>query len=134
MDKHRRLLDRYPEAVAWDETVTVIGPRFHLEGDVEAEGTVVVAGRVDGGIRSGRFVRVLHGAVVRGPIRGRDILVEGAVDGDVTAEGHLELGKTGRVRGDLSGERIAMAEGAYLRGRVIARSGRIRRFRDRRDD
>ncbi len=134
MTRERRLVDRYPEAVAWDESVTVIGPRFHLEGDVEAEGTVVVAGRVDGEIRSGRLVRILHGAVVRGPVHGRDVLVEGAVDGDVLADGQLELGRTGRVRGDLSGERIAMAEGAYLRGRVIARSGRIRRFRDRRED
>ena len=49
-----------------------------------------------------------------------------------TGKTAFELGGTGRVRGDLHGPRVAMAEGAYLKGKVRATSGGVHRYRERR--
>ena len=128
----RRLLDRFPEALACPEEVTVVGPGLVLEGEIEADASVVVAGRVEGAIRSGGLVRVIHGAVVQGPIRARAVMVEGAVDGPIEVTEQFELAGTGRVRGDVSGPRIAVSEGAYLKGKVRATEAPVRRFREKR--
>ena len=128
----RRIRDRYSEADRWTEEVTVIGRGFVFEGQIEAEDTVVIGGRIEGSVTSGALVHVLPGGVVQGEVHGHTVLVEGAVDGDVHAGEQLELGGTGRVRGDLHGPRVAMAEGAYLKGRVRATAGGVHRFRDRR--
>jgi cytoskeletal protein CcmA (bactofilin family) len=127
-----RLLDRYPEAIAWTDEVTVVGHGMHLEGDLSSAGVVVVAGLVDGSVESERLVRILPGGVVRGPIRASSAVIEGAVDGDIEVEDQIELAPSGRVRGDVSGPRVAVAEGAYLKGRLRATAGRIHQYREKR--
>jgi len=127
-----RLLDRYPSASEWSDEVTVIGHGMTVEGEISSEGTVVVAGHVIGPIRSGMLVRVMQGAVVEGGIEARCVLIEGAVDGSIGVEDQFELSATGRVRGDVTGPRIAVAEGAYLKGRLRATAGPVHRFRERR--
>jgi cytoskeletal protein CcmA (bactofilin family) len=127
----RRLLDRF-ELHSLADDVTVVGPDLFLEGEIESPGSVVVAGRVDGPITSGGLVRVLMGAAVKGPIQAKAALVEGAVDGDLAVEEQFELAATGRVRGDVSGPRVAVAEGAYLKGKVRASTGGVTRFREKR--
>ncbi|UCF69081.1 MAG: polymer-forming cytoskeletal protein, partial [Acidobacteriota bacterium] len=77
----QRILDRFPGAVQWTDEVTIVGHQMALEGELVSEGTIVVGGRVNGPIVSQDLVRVLQGAVVNGSIRGRAVLVEGAVDG-----------------------------------------------------
>lgn len=129
---HRRLFDRFPEAREWSDDVTVIGPGMRLAGEIESEGTVVVAGRVDGRVRSGRMVLVLVGGVVTGPILAEAAVIDGAVDGDVEVVDQFELGASGRLRGDVTGPRIAVAEGAYLKGRVRPTGGPVKHFRERR--
>lgn len=128
----RRLRDRYPGAERWSEGVTVIGRGLRFEGELVAKDVVVVGGRVEGSIRSEAMVHVLQGAVVNGDVDGGSVLVEGAVDGNITAQEQCELGHSGRVRGDIHGPRVAVAEGAYLKGKIRATEGRVRRFRERR--
>ena len=126
------MLDTYPGAVSWNDDVTIVGHGMRLEGSLTTAGVVVVAGRVDGEIVSDELVRVMPGGVVKGPIRAEAVLVEGAVDGDIIVAGQIELARTGRVRGDVTGPSVAVAEGAYLKGRLRATAGRIHRYREKR--
>ena len=130
--KKRRLSDRYRGSTVWGDSTTVIGPRFTFSGDIQSEGAVVVAGRVEGPSESGDIVPVLAGSVVLGSVRGRAVIVDGAVEGHVQAAEALELGHTGRVRGDLAAGRIAIAEGAYHIGHVNAWDGPVMHYRERR--
>lgn len=130
--KRRRLFDRFRGSTVWGDATTVIGPRFTFAGDIQTEGAVVVAGRVEGPIESADIVHVLAGAVVLGSVRGRAVVVDGAVEGHVQAADALEVGHTGRVRGDLAAARIAIAEGAYHIGHINAWDGPVMHFRERR--
>jgi len=128
----RRLLDRFPAAVSWTDDVTVIGHGMQLSGRLTSADVIVVAGRVDGPIVSEKLVRVLPGGFVRGPIRALAVVIEGAVEGDVVVDEQIELTKSGRVRGDVIGPHVAVAEGAFLQGRLRATVGKIRRYRESR--
>ncbi len=128
----RRLADRYQDASRWGDDLTVIGPGMVFEGDVESPGSVVVAGRIDGQVRAAELVHVAHGAVVRGPIEAGAAKIEGAVDGEIRVRDQLELGVSGRVRGDVTSPRVAVADGAYLKGKVRAAEGGVTHFREKR--
>ncbi|RMG46391.1 MAG: polymer-forming cytoskeletal protein [Acidobacteria bacterium] len=132
-NRRLRLLDRYPGATQWSDDVTVVGHGMTVEGELSSEGTIVIAGRVVGPVSSGTLVRVMQGAVVEGSIRAKCVLVEGAVDGEIGVQDQFELAESGRVRGDVTGPRIAVAEGAYLKGRLRATAGTVHRFRERRN-
>ena len=43
-------------------------------------------------------------------------VVAGQVEGDIDAGGHVEITKTARISGTVSGEAIAVAEGAVVEG------------------
>ena len=72
-------------------------------------------------MRAGKVLLVEHGGVVKGKIEAGLVIVEGTIDGDITARSQFELGVTGRVRGDVESPLVALADGAYLRGQVRTR-------------
>ena len=55
---------------------------------------------------------------VTGGIDGGTVVVSGKVEGNISATQNLEITKSGRVHGDLSGGRIVIEEGASYRGKV----------------
>jgi cytoskeletal protein CcmA (bactofilin family) len=126
------MADRYQGAQQWDDDTTVIGRGMVFEGEIQAKAAVVIGGRVSGKIDSESMVKVLLGGVVQGPITAESVMIEGAVDGDVTVQDQFELGASGRVRGDVAGARLAVAEGAYMQGRMRATEGSVKRFREQR--
>lgn len=80
------------------------GGNFHLagevDGDCEFEGTVTLA-------RTGYW---------KGTIRAANVIVAGRVDGDIIAAGRVEITDSARINGTVSGEAIAVAEGAVVEG------------------
>ena len=54
--------------------------------------------------------------VVRGVVRGTDIVVAGTVVGDVICSGHLEILAKGRIEGDISAKSMRIETGGVFRG------------------
>lgn len=71
-----------------------------IEGDCDLEGTVTVA-------KSGVWI---------GTIKAADVIVAGIVEGDILASGHIEIMDSARITGTVSGDAIAVAEGAVVEG------------------
>ncbi|MBP7572330.1 MAG: polymer-forming cytoskeletal protein [Acidobacteria bacterium] len=128
----RRLSDRFTGPGFWTEEATVVGPQMVLEGSLRAAGPVVIAGRIEGPVKSAGPVRVARGAVVRGAVEALAVLVEGAIEGDVLAHEQFELDVGARVIGDITGPRLALAEGAEHAGRLVSTGGAVHIFRERR--
>ncbi|MFH1684475.1 MAG: polymer-forming cytoskeletal protein, partial [Candidatus Margulisiibacteriota bacterium] len=64
------------------------------------------------------------GSKVVGSVSGGSVIVSGTVEGNITAAQSLEIAKSGRVHGDLSGGRIIIEEGSSYRGKVRVESGK----------
>lgn len=130
--RRRRFADRFESRRFWTDELSYVGPGLVLEGSLRASGPVAVAGRVDGSVASAGLVRILPGGVVAGPVEGLAALVEGRVEGSVTVFEVAEVGDQAQIIGNLSGPTLAVAEGAYVAGRVDATGHHPVIFQERR--
>jgi cytoskeletal protein CcmA (bactofilin family) len=96
-----------------------INAGLKITGEVFGESDLVIDGEVHGKVRlsSGR-VTVGSSGRVQAEIEAREIVVEGTVQGNLKAAESVRLGSGGRVTGSVLTPRIAIDDGARLRGKV----------------
>jgi len=89
-----------------------------ITGDVETEGALRVDGRVEGTIRRADLVVIGQGATIVGDVTAREVIVGGAVTGNIFAAQRTELQSTGIVAGDIRSAAILIHEGGVVQGRL----------------
>jgi cytoskeletal protein CcmA (bactofilin family) len=96
-----------------------INSGLKITGEVFGDSDLVIDGEVQGKVRlsSGR-VTVGTSGRVQAEIEAREIVVEGTVHGNLKAADSVRLGPAGRVTGSVLTPRIAIDDGARLRGKV----------------
>jgi cytoskeletal protein CcmA (bactofilin family) len=107
-----------------DAIENVVGPSCTVRGDLSGDGAFRIDGTIDGSVESKAAVVVGESGVVRGSVRGTDIVVAGAVIGDVTCSGHLEILAKGRIEGDISAKSMRIETGGVFRGTSSMGDGR----------
>ena len=85
-----------------DAIENVIGRSCLIRGDLTADGAFRIDGTIEGSVESHASVVVGESGVVRGGVRGTDVVIAGTVQGDVTCAGHLEILAKGKVEGDIA--------------------------------
>ena len=99
-------------------STSVIGRTTRVHGRVTGAVDLEVQGFVEGDIAVGGDVTVdVHGMVGAG-VRGRRLVVRGAVKGDLVGEEVVSLEDGARVVGDVRAPRVTIAPGALVRGFV----------------
>ena len=101
-----------------ERVTSVLGPGINWAGNLGGKGGIRIEGTFEGEIS-------IRGLVVIGEtgrlscknLRANNVVVAGAVKGNITAE-KLEIRSTGRVWGDVVTVAFATEEGAFLRGQV----------------
>ncbi|MEO0973295.1 MAG: polymer-forming cytoskeletal protein [Pseudomonadota bacterium] len=105
------------------EIDTLIGRNTRVEGDIEFSGGCHVDGYVKGAIRgqddSDAVLSISDTGTVEGSVSVPQLILNGTVNGDVTANGRLELGASARVVGNVFYNLIEMAIGAEVNGQLI---------------
>lgn len=104
-------------------TVTVIGQGSKVVGRVTGEGDLEINGHVEGDVEVDGDVTVGEGGLVGSNVRGRRLVVRGAVKGDLVGIDAVVLEAGARVVGDLRAPRVAIAAGALVRGHVATEAG-----------
>ena len=89
-----------------------------ISGDVETDGALRVDGRLEGAIRRADLVVVGEGSSVVGDITAREVIVGGAVTGNIYASQRTELQSSGIVAGDIRSAAILIHEGGVVQGRL----------------
>jgi cytoskeletal protein CcmA (bactofilin family) len=102
--------------------VVSLGPRDILQGRLEIQGDLKVAGNVEGDLKASGDVTVDSGANIQAAIEGANVSVRGQVTGNVTARKRLTLGGSGRLNGDVRVSRLTVEDGATLNGNVTMQS------------
>jgi cytoskeletal protein CcmA (bactofilin family) len=107
-----------PEGAATksDAIENVIGRTCLIRGDLAAEGAFRIDGTIEGSVDSHASVTVGESGVVRGGVRGSDVVIAGTVQGDVTCSGHLEILATGKVEGDIAARSMRIETGGVFCG------------------
>ena len=99
--------------------MTTIGPSLVITGELISEEDLTIGGRISGHVvvRSGALV-VADGAHVAADIRGVRVVVDGTVEGGITASERIELRRTAMVTGSLSANQVVLTEGSRFNGRI----------------
>jgi len=105
-----------------------------IHGDVNIEGSAKLKGTTIGNFRSDSDID-MEGAKIRGDVEGeritldsesiiignvktKDIVINGSVQGNVTAENLAKLESSAAVVGDIHAEKVIIEEGAMFRGKI----------------
>jgi cytoskeletal protein CcmA (bactofilin family) len=108
-----------PAAVQTVERITsVLGAGIIWQGTITGSGGVRIEGMFEGQITlKGLLVVGETGKVTCETVRAVNVIVAGAVKGNITAQ-KVEIRSTGRVWGDIVTTAFATEEGAFLRGQI----------------
>lgn len=110
--QRRRLRDRS------EKKATLINQGCKITGSINGEGNFLVNGEIDGDCDIDGTLTLAEGSVWRGRIKASSIIVSGYVEGDIVAAEQVEITPSAKIIGTVSGEAIAVAEGAVIDGAV----------------
>jgi cytoskeletal protein CcmA (bactofilin family) len=105
----------------------VIGAGLKIQGEITGDSDLVVEGEAHGRIRmmNGRVTVAANGRV-NADIEAVEISVDGIVQGGLKASDRVRLGPASLVQGSVLTRRIAIEDGARLRGKVeMIRAGEV---------
>ena len=101
---------------AAEEPRSILGPGVTVQGVLEIDGELVIAGRVRGRIAALKLV-IAEGGNFEGDIVARDVVIAGHLNGRVFAP-NVSIEASAHVEGRLFHTQIAVAQGARLNGRM----------------
>ncbi len=105
---------------------TLIGAGTIIEGDMTFSGGLRIDGQVNGNViaahgKPGTLVLSEH-AKVNGEVHATHLVVNGVINGMVSASDYLELQSKAKVAGDVSYKTVEIQLGAIIEGRLIHNS------------
>ena len=95
---------------------TLIGEGTKFEGNLHINGTLKIDGELIGDITSSGDVIIGETSYITGNIYCKNILISGAVTGNIHAENQLSLSSTATTKGELKAESLIIEEGAEFIG------------------
>lgn len=98
-----------------------IAQGIKIKGEITGKEDLFVDGTVEGKLDLGNgTVTVGPNGKVKADISAREIVVRGQVEGKLDGTEKVQLWSTGRVEGEVRTQRLAIEDGAVLRGQVEA--------------
>src|SRR5215467_12155192 len=99
-----------------------IGQGIRIKGEVTGTEDLFVDGYVEGKLNLAADCSLTIGpnGNIKADLVAREIIVRGKVEGKVIARDKLQIGSTGEINGEVQTGRLAIEDGATLRGKVEA--------------
>jgi cytoskeletal protein CcmA (bactofilin family) len=92
---------------------------IRIRGEITGSENLFIDGQIEGKLDLGNAsVTVGPNGVVKADITAREVIVRGRVDGKVVGNERIQIGSSGQITGEIHCERIAIEDGAVLRGKV----------------
>jgi cytoskeletal protein CcmA (bactofilin family) len=96
-----------------------IGKSVFVKGELSGSEDLYVDGQVEGSIAlKANNLTVGPNGQVKASVEAKGVVVQGRVEGNISASDRVELRKSANVVGDISTQHISIEEGAYLKGKV----------------
>jgi len=101
-----------------------IGKSIVVKGDLSGSEDVYVEGIVEGKIElPNHSLTVGPNGNVKAAVIAKAVVIQGKLDGTVTASDRVQLQKSAVVNGDVTAQHVAIEEGAFLNGKVDVQQG-----------
>jgi len=98
-----------------------ISQGIRIKGEVTGSEDLFVDGLIDGKLNlTNGSLTVGPNGTVKADVNAREVIVRGRIEGKVTGRDKVQLWSTGQVTGEVLTDRLAIEEGALLKGKVEA--------------
>jgi cytoskeletal protein CcmA (bactofilin family) len=98
-----------------------IAQGIRIKGEIVGKEDLFVDGTIEGKLDLGNAVCTIGpNGKIKADISAREVVVRGHVEGKIDGTERVQLWNTGRVSGEVRTERLAIEDGAILRGKVEA--------------
>ncbi|HME12431.1 MAG TPA: polymer-forming cytoskeletal protein [Candidatus Acidoferrum sp.] len=98
-----------------------ISQGIKIKGELTGSEDLYVDGIVEGKLNlSNGVLTIGPNGTVKADVDAREVMISGRIDGNINAREKIQLWSTGQVSGEVRTERLAIEEGATLRGKVEA--------------
>lgn len=107
---------------------TLIGKNTSIKGDLTFTGLMHIDGSVEGSIISSTendTLTISESGNISGTIKSGNLLINGTVEGDITASGKIEVASKARVNGNIYYVNIEMETGSQVNGKLIYQGGEV---------
>jgi cytoskeletal protein CcmA (bactofilin family) len=101
-----------------DMKESLIAAGLTIEGKINGNGHVRVAGKFKGDIQVEGNLHIDAGAKVEGQVKASEVIVSGELQGNVEGAKRVELQQGGTINGDVKAGSLTVAAGARMRGSV----------------
>lgn len=97
----------------------VIGKNLIIKGEISGTEPLLIEGQVEGTINvNGCYVGIGPSGKVKATVNAAEVVVRGAVNGNLQVSERLEIRSGGSVNGDIVTRRLSIEEGAYFHGTI----------------
>jgi cytoskeletal protein CcmA (bactofilin family) len=97
---------------------SIFGPGVTIEGKIEGDADVRIAGKFKGEIQVKGDLSIEKGAHLTAKINAANVTIGGELEGNVVASGQVKLLESGQLLGDLKASTLTVAAGSRMRGHV----------------
>ena len=114
----RSVEDSRPMTTNLKSSESILAAGLTIEGKIEANGNVRVAGRFQGNVKVNGELTIEPGASIDGEVRADSVIVGGEVRGHIVSTSRVEFKESGTLVGDLKAGSLAVAARSKMRGKV----------------
>jgi len=100
------------------EFPTILGPDANFKGELSFEKGMRLMGRFEGKVNTPGRLHIAKEAKMSADVEAGAIIVEGEVQGNLSANDRIELKQSARYEGDLRASKLVVDEGAIFSGHV----------------
>jgi cytoskeletal protein CcmA (bactofilin family) len=97
---------------------SLIAADLTIEGKIEGNGHIRIAGRFKGDVNVQGDLSVERGAKLNGSVRAQKVMLAGELEGNIESAVRVELLETAAHVGDLKAGTLTVAPGAKIRGHI----------------
>ncbi len=97
---------------------SIITADAEVTGNIKTNGSLQIDGKVEGDVACGHDVVVGKTGSIKGNTTVNSIVVEGTIEGNITARERIELKSSTRMTGDMKAKRLAVEEGVAFSGKA----------------
>ena len=112
-NKNRRAQDKNKKMPS------IISGGSFISGVIKSTAPVIVLGKVEGDCEIEDVLSIQESGEWIGSIRAQSVIVNGTVTGNISTKTKLEVGHTGKIRGNVKAGTLAIASGGEIDGDVI---------------
>ena len=100
------------------ETKSLIAADLVITGTIKSSSGIRIDGKLEGELHCSADVVVGKSAVIKGNLMVQSVILEGDVQGNVTAKDKIEMKSGCKVNGDITAKRMTVEDGVTFIGRA----------------